>query len=91
MTTSATISNINYSDYTEAQLCAVLDEIRTQKASLDSKEREIREVLHSLSAGSSDESLDFPTQETIDALNNSHTVLKTKDYAEFEKMIENKQ
>ncbi|MGX2983574.1 hypothetical protein [Helicobacter sp. 23-1045] len=35
------------------------------------------------------ESIDYPTQETIDALENSHTVLKTSDYAEFEKMMEN--
>ena len=88
MTTSATISSIDYSNYTEAQLCAMLDEIRTQKASLDSKEKAIRDILHSMGSESSNKPLDFPTQETIDALNNSHTALKTSDYAEFEKMIE---
>ncbi len=42
-----------------------------------------------LIAETSDESLDLPTQETIESLKNSYTTLKTKDYAEFESMIEN--
>lgn len=87
--------DINYSTYSEAQLFAVLDEIQSQKASLDNRERQIREILHTLGAESSESSiisrigLDMLTEETIDALNNSHAVLKTHDYAEFEKMIEN--
>ncbi len=85
----------NYNTYSEAQLVAVLNEIHIQKASLDNRERQIREILHTLGAESNKSSivsrigLDEPTEETIDALNNSHAVLKTHDYAEFEKMIEN--
>lgn len=78
---------INYSTYSEAQLFAALSEIQSQKAHLDSREREIRAILHSF--GDESSSKDLPTQETIDALNNSYTVLKTHDYAEFEKIIEN--
>lgn len=92
MVTNAVNTGIDYGAYSEAQLFAVLDEIQSQKASLDNRERQIREILHTLGAESSIVSrigLDMPTEETIDALNNSHAVLKTHDYAEFEKMIEN--
>lgn len=95
MVTNAVNTGIDYGAYSEAQLFAALNEIQSQKASLDNRERQIREILHTLGAESSESSivsrigLDMPTKETIDALNNSHAVLKTHDYVEFEKMIEN--
>lgn len=88
MVTNAVNVSIDYGAYSEAQLFAVLDEIQSQKASLDNKERQIRKAISSLDVKSRI-GLDEPTEETIDALNNSHAVLKTHDYAEFEKMIEN--
>lgn len=40
--------DINYSAYSGVQLSALLDEIQSQKAILDNRERQIREALNSL-------------------------------------------
>ncbi len=42
----------NYSTYSEVQLSALLDEIQSQKASLDNRERQIREAIISLNTKS---------------------------------------
>lgn len=52
--------------------------------------RGLAEVINANITTSIDDS-PLPTQETRNALENSHTVLKTKDYADFEKMLENEQ
>ena len=88
MVTNAVNTSIDYGAYSGVQLSALLDDIQNQRANLDNKERQIREAISSLDVKSRI-GLDEPTEETIDALNNSHAVLKTHDYAEFEKMIEN--
>lgn len=76
---------VDYSTYSEQALFLELNSTREQLAKLESerailrdKESQIEQALHSI-----------PTDETADALRNSYTVLKTKDYADFEKMIEN--
>lgn len=46
MVTSAI--DLNYSAYSGVQLSALLDEIQSQKAILDNRERQIREALNSL-------------------------------------------
>lgn len=73
MATSAVDLSINYSNYTEAQLCAMLDEIQTQKASLDNKERQIREILHSM-----------PNDETAFDLKNAVTLT---EYTSHEQLV----
>ncbi len=88
MVTNAVNVSIDYSAYSGMQLSALLDDIQNQRAILDDRERQIRKAISSLDIVSRI-GLDEPTEETIDALNNSHAVLKTHDYAEFEKMIEN--
>lgn len=74
---------VDYSTYSEQALFLELNSTREQLAKLESekailldKEIQIEQALHSI-----------PTEETADALRNSYTVFKTKDYAEFEKMI----
>lgn len=51
----------------------------------------LAEVINARLSTQSGESLDMPTKETIQALESSHTVLKTSDYKDFEKMLENEQ
>lgn len=51
----------------------------------------LAEVINARLSTQSGEPLDMPTKETIQALENSHTVLKTSDYKDFEKMLENEQ
>ncbi len=83
--------DINYSTYSEAQLFAVLDEIQSQKASLDNRERQIREILHTLGTESSIISrigLDEPTEETRNALDNDEIVGIFSSHEEFEKSLE---
>lgn len=48
MATNAVELNINYSVYSGVQLAALLDEIQSQKAILDNRERQIREAINSL-------------------------------------------
>lgn len=86
--------NTNYSTYSEAQLVAVLDEIHNQKVSLDNRERQIREILHTLGAESNKSSivsrigLDEPTEETRNALDNDEIVGIFSSHEEFEKSLE---
>lgn len=46
--TNAVDLNINYRAYSGVQLVALLDEIQSQKAILDSRERQIKEAINSL-------------------------------------------
>ena len=84
----------NYSTYSEAQLFAALNEIQSQKASLDNRERQIREILHTLGAESNESSiisrigLDEPTEETRNALDNDEIVGIFSSHEEFEKSLE---
>lgn len=48
MATNAVNVSIDYSAYSGVQLSALLDEIQSQKASLDNRERQIREAISSL-------------------------------------------
>lgn len=48
MVTNAVNVSIDYSAYSGVQLSALLDEIQSQKAILDSRERQIREAINSL-------------------------------------------
>ena len=72
-----TAKAIDYSVYNEQALFSELNSTKEQIAELESKKSQIEQALHSI-----------PTEETADALRNSYTVFKTKDYADFEKMIE---
>ena len=72
-----TAKAIDYSVYNEQALFSELNSTKEQIAELESKKSQIEQSLHSI-----------PTEETADALRNSYTVFKTKDYADFEKMIE---
>ncbi len=92
MTTNAV--DINYSTYSEVQLVAALNEIQSQKASLDNRERQIREILHTLGTESNESSiisrigLDEPTEETRNALDNDEIVGIFSSHEEFEKSLE---
>lgn len=85
----------NYSTYSEAQLVAVLDEIHNQKANLDNRERQIREILHTLGAESNESSivsrigLDEPTEETRNALDNDFVVCRGYSHEEFVESLKN--
>ncbi len=85
----------NYNTYSEAQLVAVLDEIHNQKASLDNRERQIREILHTLGAESNKSSivsrigLDEPTEETRNALDNDFVVCRGYSHEEFVESLKN--
>ena len=48
MATSAVNVSIDYGAYSEVQLSALLDEIQSQKAILDDRERQIRKAISSL-------------------------------------------
>lgn len=67
----------NYSTYSEAQLVAVLDEIHNQKASLDNRERQIREILHSM-----------PNDETAFDLKNATTLEKYTSHEQLVKELQ---
>lgn len=67
---------IDYSVYNEEALFMELNSTKEQIAELESKKSQIEQALQSI-----------PTDETANALRNSYTVLKTKDYADFEKML----
>lgn len=67
---------IDYSVYNEEALFMELNSTKEQIAELESKKSQIERALQSI-----------PTDETANALRNSYTVLKTKDYADFEKML----
>lgn len=67
---------IDYSVYNEEALFMELNSTKEQIAELENKKSQIEQALQSI-----------PTDETADALRNSYTVLKTKDYADFEKML----
>ena len=67
---------IDYSVYNEEALFMELNSTKEQIAELESKKSQIEQALQSI-----------PTGETANALRNSYTVLKTKDYADFEKML----
>lgn len=69
---------IDYSVYNEEALFMELNSTKEQIAELESKKSQIEQALQSI-----------PTDETANALRNSYTVLKTKDYADFEKMLAN--
>ena len=78
MTADANISTINYSDYSEAQLFAALNEIQAQKASLDSREKQIRAILHSI-----------PNEETRSILENDEIDGVWDSHDDFLKSLEN--
>ena len=67
---------IDYSVYNEEALFMELNSTKEQIAELENKKSQIEQALQSI-----------PTDETANALRNSYTVLKTKDYADFEKML----
>lgn len=67
---------IDYSVYNEEALFMELNSTKEQIAELESKKSQIEQALQSIL-----------TDETANALRNSYTVLKTKDYADFEKML----
>ena len=67
---------IDYSVYNEEALFMELNSTKEQIAELESKKSQIEQALQSI-----------PTDETANALRNSYTVLKTKDYTDFEKML----
>ena len=77
MVASMVNSAVNYSDYSEAQLFAVLNEIQAQKASLDSREKQIREILRYM-----------PNEETRKALDSDEIVGRFSSHEEFEKSLE---
>lgn len=92
MVTSAANTSIDYGAYSEAQLFAVLDEIQSQKASLDNRERQIREILHTLGAESNIVSrigLDEPMEETRNALDNDFVVCRGYSHKEFVESLKN--
>lgn len=95
MVTNAVNTGIDYGAYSEAQLFAALNEIQSQKASLDNRERQIREILHTLGAESSESSivsrigLDEPTEETRNALDNDFVVCRGYSHEEFVESLKN--
>ena len=78
MVASMVNSAVNYSDYSEAQLFAVLNEIQAQKASLDSREKQIREILRYV-----------PNEETRKALDDDFVVAQGISHKEFMESLDN--
>lgn len=70
--------DINYSVYSGVQLSALLDEIQSQKASLDNKERQIRKALNSLNikSKSKKEEEAFYSPENVAQLKQGYKELK---------------
>lgn len=95
MVTNAVNTGIDYGAYSGMQLSALLDEIQNQRANLDNKERQIREILHTLGAESSESSivsrigLDEPTEETRNALDNDFVVCRGYSHEEFVESLKN--
>ncbi len=69
--------DINYSTYSEAQLFAALNEIQSQKANLDNRERQIREILHTI-----------PNDETAFDLKNATTLDKYTSHEQLVKELQ---
>lgn len=78
MATNAVELNINYSAYSGVQLAALLDEIQSQKAILDNRERQIREAINSLGAKSNSkkEKEAFYSPENVAVLKQGYKELK---------------
>lgn len=79
--------DIDYGAYSGVQLSALLDEIQSQKASLNDRERQIRKAISSLDVKSRI-GLDEPTEETRNALENDEVVGIFSSHEEFEKSLE---
>ncbi len=78
MVTNAVDSSIDYGAYSGVQLSALLDEIQSQKASLDNRERQIREAISSLNtkAKSKKEEKAFYSPENVAQLKQGYKELK---------------
>lgn len=87
MVTNAVDTSIDYGAYSGVQLSALLDEIQSQKAILDDRERQIRKAISSLGVKSRI-GLDEPTEETRNALDNDEVVGIFSSHEEFEKSLE---
>lgn len=70
--------DLNYSAYSGMQLSALLDEIQSQKAILDNRERQIREALNSLDvkSNSKEEKEAFYSPENVAQLKQGYKELK---------------
>ena len=90
VTNAVNVSNvsIDYSAYSGVQLSALLDEIQSQKASLDNRERQIREAINSLDMKSRI-GLDEPTEETRNLLDNDEIDGVWDSHEEFMESLAN--
>lgn len=78
MVTNAVNVSIDYSAYSGMQLSALLDEIQSQKAILDNRERQIREAINSLDTKSKSkkEEKAFYSPENVAVLKQGYKELK---------------
>lgn len=88
MVTNAIDTSIDYGAYSGMQLSALLDEIQSQKAILDNRERQIREAINSLDVKSRI-GLDEPTEETRNALDNAVPIARGLSHKEFRESLKN--
>ena len=88
MVTNAVNTGIDYGAYSGVQLSALLDEIQSQKAILDDRERQIRKAISSLDVKSRI-GLDEPTEETRNALDNDFVVCRGYSHEEFVESLKN--
>ena len=81
-----TAKAVDYSKYTHEMLFKELDSTSEQIAKLDSQRENLQDKKAQIEQALRQKS-EIPTDETKEALLHSHTILKTRNYEDFERLI----
>ena len=82
-----TAKAVDYSKYTHEMLFKELDSTSEQIAKLDSQRENLQDKKAQIERALRQKS-EIPTDETKEALLHSRTILKTRNYEDFERLIE---